>query len=361
MMSTLLRTAQAHQVSTLSLVHSCCIIVSPLPLLFLPFSTPVVNVNGLKLLQAAHLPCMKFSWPKTCRSPTSHWLTRAVRHTVYYGFMAISYRSRYCTVKDLDSPSNGHKASPQRPQAPCPSHDIRYHYCIALTSEFPLHSNYTANALVHTPQILVLDLAAFASVTTALVNATIATFATSAKVQKVGKGLPRQRWPLPRQSYDYTGCGLTYTRAYKASTTLPPFETFADALSSPSPPLLLPPPSSLSLPTLLLPLPLALPLPSSPTSLLPSSSSSPSHADSIAMPKPWFLVDHSADVTPQDKPGTTLLHSMIPFLGTQHCAPCDNFSQHQTPLLSHTTLCSLLPAVEVCFVSLLLTYSVCRV
>jgi len=50
----------------------------------------------------------------------------------------------------------------------------------------------------------------------------------SAKVQKVGKGLPRQRWPLPRQSYDYTGCGLTYTRAYKASTTLPPFETFAD-------------------------------------------------------------------------------------------------------------------------------------
>ena len=51
---------------------------------------------------------------------------------------------------------------------------------------------------------------------------------SSAKVQKVGKGLPRQRWPLPRQSYDYTGCGLTYTRAYKASTTLPPFETFAD-------------------------------------------------------------------------------------------------------------------------------------
>jgi len=51
----------------------------------------------------------------------------------------------------------------------------------------------------------------------------------SAKVQKVGKGLPRQRWPLPRQSYDYTGCGLTYTRAYKASTTLPLFETFADA------------------------------------------------------------------------------------------------------------------------------------
>jgi len=47
----------------------------------------------------------------------------------------------------------------------------------------------------------------------------------SAKVQKVGKGLPRQRWPLPRQSYDYTGCGSTYTRAYKASTTLPPFET----------------------------------------------------------------------------------------------------------------------------------------
>ena len=52
--------------------------------------------------------------------------------------------------------------------------------------------------------------------------------ATSAKVQKVGKGLPRQRWPLPRQSYDYTGCGSTYTRAYKASTTLPLFETFAD-------------------------------------------------------------------------------------------------------------------------------------
>jgi len=51
---------------------------------------------------------------------------------------------------------------------------------------------------------------------------------SSAKVQKVGMGLPRQRWPLPRQSYDYTGCGLTYTRAYKASTTLPPFETFAD-------------------------------------------------------------------------------------------------------------------------------------
>jgi len=50
----------------------------------------------------------------------------------------------------------------------------------------------------------------------------------SAKVQKVGKGLPRQRWPLPRQSYDYTGRGSTYTRAYKASTTLPPFETFAD-------------------------------------------------------------------------------------------------------------------------------------
>ena len=50
----------------------------------------------------------------------------------------------------------------------------------------------------------------------------------SAKVQKVGKGLPRKRWPLPRQSYDYTGHGLTYTRAYKASTTLPPFETFAD-------------------------------------------------------------------------------------------------------------------------------------
>jgi len=52
----------------------------------------------------------------------------------------------------------------------------------------------------------------------------------SAKVQKVGKGLPRQRWPLPRQSYDYTGRGLTYTRAYKASTTLPPFETFADVV-----------------------------------------------------------------------------------------------------------------------------------
>ena len=51
---------------------------------------------------------------------------------------------------------------------------------------------------------------------------------SSAKVQKVGKGLARQRWPLPRQSYDYTGCGLTYTRAHKASTTLPLFETFAD-------------------------------------------------------------------------------------------------------------------------------------
>ena len=54
----------------------------------------------------------------------------------------------------------------------------------------------------------------------------------SAKVQKVGKGLPRQRWPLPRQSYDYTGRGSTYTRAYKASTTLPPFETFADGLTT---------------------------------------------------------------------------------------------------------------------------------
>jgi len=52
----------------------------------------------------------------------------------------------------------------------------------ALTSEFPpsLHSNFTANALVH---ILVLNLAAFASITTSLVNVThttaaIATFAT---------------------------------------------------------------------------------------------------------------------------------------------------------------------------------------
>jgi len=56
---------------------------------------------------------------------------------------------------------------------------------------------------------------------------------SSAKVQKVGKGLPRQRWPLPRQSYDYTGRGSTYTRAYKASTTLPPFETFADVVYHP--------------------------------------------------------------------------------------------------------------------------------
>ena len=52
----------------------------------------------------------------------------------------------------------------------------------------------------------------------------------SAKVQKVGKGLARQRWSLPRQSYDYTGRGSTYTRAYKASTTLPLFETFADVI-----------------------------------------------------------------------------------------------------------------------------------
>jgi len=107
----------------------------------------------------------------------SHWLTRAAHHTVYYGFTAVSYGSHYCTIEDLDSPSNGYKASPQRPQAPCPSHDVHYRYRIALTSKFPLHSNYTANALVHTPQILVLDLAAFASITTALVNAAIATFA----------------------------------------------------------------------------------------------------------------------------------------------------------------------------------------
>ena len=53
-------------------------------------------------------------------------------------------------------------------------------------------------------------------------------------MQKVGKGLPRQRWPLPRQSYDYIGCGSTYTRAYKASTTLPPFETFADVPGAPT-------------------------------------------------------------------------------------------------------------------------------
>jgi len=51
-----------------------------------------------------------------------------------------------------------------------------------LTSKFlpSLHSNFTANALVH---ILVLNLAAFASITTSLVNVThttaaIATFAT---------------------------------------------------------------------------------------------------------------------------------------------------------------------------------------
>jgi len=54
-----------------------------------------------------------------------------------------------------------------------------------LTSKFPpsLHSNFTANTLVHAPQIIVLNLAAFASIITSLVNVThttaaIATFAT---------------------------------------------------------------------------------------------------------------------------------------------------------------------------------------
>ena len=58
------------------------------------------------------------------------------------------------------------------------------------------------------------------------------------KVQKVGKGLG---WPfqgkdspsktkiaLPRQSYDYTGRGSTYTSLLQGLTTLPLFGTFAD-------------------------------------------------------------------------------------------------------------------------------------
>jgi len=64
----------------------------------------------------------------------------------------------------------------------------------ALTSKFPpsLHSNFTANTLVHAPQILVLNLAAFASITTSLVNIayTTAAITTFATIITIGPLLP---------------------------------------------------------------------------------------------------------------------------------------------------------------------------